>query len=60
MVFKRGHNVPPWPQELKKSLAWIGLIREYSRECREEEFRAVVGWSIAGKKWTVGVWQIYF
>ena len=25
MVFKRGHNVPPWLQELKKSLAWIGL-----------------------------------
>ena len=24
-VLKRGHNVPPWPQELKKkSLAWIG------------------------------------
>ena len=22
---KGGHNVPPWPQELKKSLAWIGL-----------------------------------
>ena len=55
MVSKGGHNVPPWPQELKKSLAWIGLIREYSRECREEEFRAVVGWSIAGKKLTVGV-----
>ena len=27
MVFKRGHNVPPWPQELKKSLAWIGLTK---------------------------------
>ena len=25
MVFKWGHNVPPWPQERKKSLAWIGL-----------------------------------
>ena len=23
--FPKGHNVPPWPQELKKGLAWIGL-----------------------------------
>ena len=25
MAFKRAHNVPPWAQELQKSLAWIGL-----------------------------------
>ena len=31
MVFKRGHNVPPWPQELKKSLAGIGLRRQFLR-----------------------------
>ena len=23
--FQKGHNVPPWLQELQKSLAWIGL-----------------------------------
>ena len=27
MVFKRVHNVPPWPQELKKSLAWIEAFK---------------------------------
>ena len=25
IAFKRGHNVPPWPQEQRKSLAWIGF-----------------------------------
>ena len=27
MIFKRGPQCAPWPQELKKSLTWIGLSK---------------------------------